>query len=128
MSWLSDHLYPPAGPSVVPSPEMMQLLDQVEQLTALVQEIHAREAAKPEIDPKARYHLKEAADYLGISPSTLKRRVARHKFVTLYDGKTPFVMGAEILRYAREGASRTARPKPARQPAKSAAHGQHASQ
>lgn len=78
-------------------------------MTSLVEDIHARDAEKPQIDPKARYRLSAAADYLETSTSTLKRRARRKKFVVVYDGKTPFVMGAEILRYAREGASRKTR-------------------
>lgn len=92
--------------AVVPSEVIDRLLDRVEKLTALVEDLHAREAAKPEIDPKARYHLGDAAAYLGVSSSTLKRRAKLHKLVIVYDGKTPFVMGAELLRYAREGGKR----------------------
>ena len=90
----------------IPSEILRRLLDRVESLTALVQDIHAREAAKPEIDPKARYLLDFAAEYLGASTSTLKRRAAIGKLALLYDGKKPFVTGAELLRYAREGSRR----------------------
>ncbi len=86
--------------------QISRLVEQVEHLTAMVQEMHARERAKPEIDARARYHLDDAATFLDVSASTLKRRAAMHRLVILYDGKTPYVMGAELLRYAREGAQR----------------------
>ena len=96
------------------SPELLyMLLYRLDQLTEVLEAIRTREAAKPEIEPKARYHLADAAAYLDASASTLKRRAAANKLVILYDGKTPFVMGAEILRYAREGAKR--KPKQKRQ-------------
>lgn len=98
------------GLTVVPTSVLAQLLDRVDRLTQMVEQMYERETSRPEIDPKARYHLSEAADYLGTSPSTLKRRAKLHKFVILYDGKTPFVMGAEVLRYAREGATRKNKP------------------
>lgn len=90
----------------VPMEVFTNLLERINHLTAIVEEIRDREATKPEIEPKARYHLEEAAAYLDTSPSTLKRRAALNKLVILYDGKTPFVMGAELLRYARVGARR----------------------
>ena len=94
-----------------PADLLTHILEQVESLTALVRDIHARETAKPEIDPKARYMLDFAAEYLGASTSTLKRRAAVGKLVLLYDGKKPFVTGAELLRYAREGSRRGLRRK-----------------
>ena len=90
----------------VPADLLTHILERVESLTTLVRDIHAREAAKPEIDPKARYALDFAAEYIGASTSTLKRRAAVGKLALLYDGKKPFVTGAELLRYAREGSRR----------------------
>jgi hypothetical protein len=129
MRWYSGKCWPPVahlvigsieenslGPSAwspecsekaLVTPEALaELRRDVERLIGMVQEIHARAASKPQIDPKARYSLADAAHYLDTSPSTLKRRAKACKLVILYDGKTPFVSGAEVLRYAREGASR----------------------
>ncbi len=101
-----------AGTALTVSADLLShLMERIEALTALVRDIHAREAAKPEIDPKARYALDFAAEYIGASTSTLKRRAAVGKLVLLYDGKKPFVTGAELLRYAREGSRRGLRRK-----------------
>jgi hypothetical protein len=81
-------------------------LERLEQVAAMVSDLHARDSAKPEINSKARYTLGEAADFLHTSPSTLRRRAKVGQFSIVYDGKTPFVMGAEVLRYAREGAKK----------------------
>ncbi len=53
------------------------------------------------IDPKRRYSLAEAAQYLGVSGRTLRRRADERLFRIIHDGKRPFVSGAEFLRYAR---------------------------
>jgi hypothetical protein len=99
----------------------------------LVREIEALDAAITALDgtppsttdpivPTARYRLSEAASFLRTSERTLKRRhddrtrAAAQRPVILWDGKTPYMTGAEILRYAREAA----RPRPMR-PARRAA-------
>ena len=81
--------------------------DLLRDLSAAVSELEEKSEGKSEVQPLARYRLAEAADYLGTSPSTLKRRAKLGKFIIIYDGRTPYVMGAEILRYAREGAKRS---------------------
>ena len=87
--------------------EHIQTLEaKIEELTSLVRALHEREADKPDVDPKARYALDFAAAYLGTSTYTLRRRAAIGKLVVLHDGKKPFVTGAELLRYAREGGQR----------------------
>lgn len=98
----------------VPLDILHALVERVDTLASLVRDLHGRGEAKPDLDAKARYRLDEAAAYLGTSASTLKRRAHRGKFVILYDGKTPFVTGAEVLRYAREGAKRRTFRKPCR--------------
>ncbi|MCA0269427.1 MAG: helix-turn-helix domain-containing protein [Bacteroidetes bacterium] len=98
----------------IPAAFLDALMERVDTLASLVRDLHGRGEAKPDLDAKARYRLDEAAAYLGTSASTLKRRAHRGKFVILYDGKTPFVTGAEVLRYAREGAKRRTFRKPCR--------------
>ena len=85
---------------------LAETLQKVESLTAMVQHLIADQKSRPIIDLKARYTLKEAADYLKVSSSTLSRRSHENRFVIIHDGSRPFVMGAEIMRYAREGGKR----------------------
>lgn len=82
------------------------LVDLLGDLVDAVSQLEDQGESKSEVQPLARYRLSEAAEFLGTSPSTLKRRARVGKFVITYDGRTPFVMGAEILRYARDGAKR----------------------
>lgn len=84
------------------------------ELAALDAAIAALEGTPPTaaegIVPTARYRLSEAASFLRTSERTLKRRhddralAAVQRPVILWDGKTPFMTGAEVLRYAREAA------------------------
>lgn len=49
---------------------------------------------------KLRYHINEAAQQLGISRSKVYRRIREGRLTPVYDGAQPFLMHAELARYA----------------------------
>lgn len=93
------------------SSQIEAIHDKVDQLTQMVQSISQLSKSSDDIDAKSRYTLDEAASFLKVSPATLTRRAKVGRFIILHDGSRRFVMGAEILRYAREGAKRKIGPR-----------------
>lgn len=81
-----------------------RISDQIQTLIEMVETLVHKTTPKVPIQPTARYRLTEAAEYLGVSESTLRRRGKMKRLVIKYDGKTPFVTGSELLRYAKNGA------------------------
>ena len=82
--------------------EYESLQAQIAGLEALLLDLVREEAPAAEIDPKRPYPLKDAAHFLGVSVRTLQRRRCEDKLRIVGDGKKCFVMGAELLRYARD--------------------------
>jgi len=75
---------------------------QIASLEALLLDLAGDKARPREIDPKRPYAIKDAAAFLGVSVRTLQRRRSMGRLRFVGDGKKSFIMGAELLRYARE--------------------------
>ena len=82
--------------------EYQLLQAQIASLEALLLEIAGDKTLTKEIDPKRPYPVKDAAEFLGVSVRTLQRRRSKGELRFVGDGKKSFVMGAELLRYARD--------------------------
>jgi len=82
--------------------EYESLQAQIAGLEALLLDLAGDKAPTREIDPKRPYPIKDAAEFLGVSARTLQRRRSEGKLRFVGDGKKSFIMGAELLRYARE--------------------------
>lgn len=54
--------------------------------------------ALPPLDPRQRYSIAEACDYLRISRPLMTRRIAQGCIATITDGRRRFVPGTEIVR------------------------------
>lgn len=81
--------------------ELDVLTDKLDKIQEAVEAIALSSSDNPAIENTARYSLDFAADYLGLSARTLKRRAQIGRLVIHYDGRKPFVTGAELLRYVR---------------------------
>ena len=86
--------------------EEVDLYDQMSEVSAQLARMNELLERSQEVVSTRRYHLSEAAELLRLSERTLVRRAEIGKLVIIKDGKKPFVTGAEILRYMREGGKR----------------------
>jgi excisionase family DNA binding protein len=84
-----------------------EIAEQLGAIRSAAERIEARLEQSEEIDPRRRYSLDEAGKYLGVSKRTLRRRAEERRIAFLRDGKRPYVMGAELLRYARKPGGRS---------------------
>lgn len=62
---------------------------------------HTRREALPPVDPRQRYTLDEAAEYLRVSKTRLYEYMRAKTIAVIVDGKRTYVPGAEIERLSQ---------------------------